>query len=247
MKKQGSFAFHLILLAGVLASCSGHEGNPVVPPADEHPAPVRMITVIGTPHVNVNFVGSLGEDPITNALEGKFSVALTDSIGRRVFLDDVRLAGVLMHEELDGLGQPSRYTLLSQELPAGFDVGDTLVFSAGSPTFSYVIIPSHMILPADSTVVHQGIDLTLPFTGIVERVLVTFEGQTGGRILYNLQVENYSGQTRIFVPGSDLAQLSVGPIKLATNVRDDEVFLAGSYLQSVTMRTSQHRDLRLEP
>jgi hypothetical protein len=238
---------HLGLLAVVLASCSSHEGNPVVPPADDHPEPVRMITVVGTPHVNVNFAGSLEEDPITNALEGQFSVALSDSLGRRVFLSDVRLAGIPMHEELDGLGQPSRYTLKSEELPAGFEIGDTLVFSAGAPPFFYVIVPSHMTLPADSTVIHQNVDLTLPFTGIVERVLVTLQGQTGGRIRYNLQVENYTGQTSIFVPGADLAQLSVGPIKLGTNVRDDEVFLEGPYLQQITMQTTQNRDLRLEP
>jgi hypothetical protein len=240
------------LLLGALTSCSSNSDNPVVPPNDDHPAPVRMITVVGTPRVKVNFTGFLTEN-LAGTLDGQFSVVFTDSIGRRTFLGDVRLAGVPMHEEVDGLGQPSRYTLDATEMPPGRAVSDTLVFSVGdglaiSPPFSYVIVPSHMVLPADSAVIHQNVDLTLPFTGIADRVLVTFTDQQGSRVRYNLQVENYSGQTSVFVRGSDLAQLSTGPLSLATNVRDDELFIASDYyLQSFTMQTTQSRGLTLAP
>ena len=248
-----TFLLLLALLSGALASCSSNSDNPVTPPVDDgHPAPVRMITVVGTPRVKVNFTGALSENPVTGLLGGQFSVILTDSVGLRTFLGDVRIAGVLMHEERDGLGQPSRYTLDSSELPSGFEVGDTLIFAVSdgltiSPPFSYLILPSHVTLPADSSVIHKGVDMTLPFSGIVERVLVSFTDQQGSRLRYNLQVENYSGQTEVFVRGSDLSQLALGPVTLGTNVLDTEMFLAGSYLQTIIMQTTQTRDLRLDP
>jgi len=249
-----TFVFLLALLAGALASCSSNSDNPVVPPGDDdHPANTRMVTVVGTPRVKVNFTGSLLENAITGSLEGQFSTFFSDSIGRRTFLGDVRLGGVLMHEETDQLGQPFRYTLNGDELPPGFTIGDTLVFSVGdgltlSPPFSYKIVPSHMTLPADSSVIHRNVDMTLPFSGMVERVLVTYTDQAGNRVRYNLQVENYTGQTSVFVRGSDLNVLVDGPVTLGTNVLDTELFVAGgSYLQSFNLQTNQNRDLRLDP
>jgi hypothetical protein len=247
-------AFILALLAATLTSCGSDSDNPVTPPVDDHPTNTRMLTIVGTPRVKVNFSGSMTQLPGLSGLGGTFSVALTDSLGRRVFLNDVRLAGVAMHEERDPtLNLPSRYVLDSSELPSTLAIGDTLLFEVRdggdiSPPFSYVILPSHLTLPADSTVIRQGEDIVLPFTGVVERVILSLVDSQGTRLRYNLQVENYSGQTSIFIRGSDLEGLSPGDLSLGTDMLDTEVIIEpGSFLQTISMVTKQSRALRLDP
>ena len=242
----------LALLAGALASCSSNSDNPVVPPGnDGHPSNVRMVTVVGTPHVKVDFRGALVENADTGTLGGSFLIFFTDSFGRRPAMDGVSLGGVPMHEVIDANNNAS-YTLDSAELPVDFEIGDTLLFVVAgpdeiSPPFSFVIIPSHVVMPADSSVIHQGVDMTLPFTGIVERVLITFTDSQGKNIRYNLQLDNYSGQTSVFIRGSDLSQLKDGPLTLGSNMRDVEKFVVNDYLQSLELTTTQIRELRLDP
>ncbi|MEP7028964.1 MAG: hypothetical protein ABI960_10250, partial [Candidatus Eisenbacteria bacterium] len=142
----------LFLTAGILAGCSNHDSMPVAPP-NPHPAPAPMFRVVGEPRVAVRFIGFLTEPAGTSPLTGNFSVTLTDSIGRRAFLNDVRLNGVVMHQEVDAFGLPSRYTLDASELP-GLALADTLRFEAidggdFTPPFAYLIVPSHLTLPPD--------------------------------------------------------------------------------------------------
>lgn len=211
-----------------------------------------MFTVVGTPHVAVKFAASLTESPGTPDLGGMFSVTMYDSIGRRIFLNDVRLNSVVMHEETDGLGLPSRYLLTAAELP-GIAIGDTIRLDAldggdFTPPFAYVIVPSHLTLPPNGTVIHENQDLVLPFTGAVERVLLTFTDTQGKRLRVNLQIENYTGQNKIFIPARDLVGLAIGDIQVATDVLDTELILEnGQLAQDVSFETRQNRLWSLQP
>jgi hypothetical protein len=162
-------AFLLALLAATLSSCSSNSDNPLVTPPAGDPPPNNMVTIVGSPRVKVLFTGNVLETVGVPEASGQFVVVIFDSIGRRAFLPNVRLQGVPMHEEVDGLGQPVRYVLDVSEMP-GVGVGDTLHFDVAdggllTPPFSYVILPSYMTLPADLTVVHESQDLVLPWSG----------------------------------------------------------------------------------
>jgi hypothetical protein len=250
---SGSLLSGLLLLAGFLASCSSNPKNPLTPsPPDDHSPPTSMFSVIGTPHVAVRFAATLTESPGTSTVGGMFSVTMYDSIGRRIFLNDVRLNSVPMHEEVDGLGLPSRYVLTGAELP-GIAIGDTIRLDAldggdFTPPFTYLIVPSHLTLPPSATVIHENQDLVLPFTGAVERVLLTLTDNQGKRLRVNLQLESYTGQNKIFIPARDLVGLAIGDIQVATDVLDTEVILEnGQLAQDVTFETRQNRLWSLQP
>jgi hypothetical protein len=245
--------FLFALLAATLSSCSSNSDNPVTPPSGDDDAPAVMVTIVGSPRVKVFFTGNITESEAGKDPRGMFWVVVTDSIGRRTFLEDVRLQGVPMHEEFDPvLGQPARYTLDVSEMP-GLQVGDTLhfdVIDGGdlTPPFSYAILPSHMLLPADSTVLHQSRDLVLPWTGAVERVLVTITDLQSKSIRFNYQVSNYSGGTRLTIPARDFAGLSPGPLFVSANVRDTELLGAtGQTRQEFDLETHQSRFWQLAP
>jgi hypothetical protein len=241
----------LLLLAGLVASCSNNDTAPLQPGPDPKPAPTPMFSVVGDPHVAVRFNGLLNEPSDSSALTGNFSVTLRDSSGKVTFLPDVRMNGVPMLEELDGLGQPSRYTL-DAALLVGLTLSDTLKFQAVdggtlSPPFTFLITPSHLTMPPDSTMLHDDTDVVMPWNGIVERVLVTVTDLTGRRLRYNLQVENYSGDSELTIPGRDFAAMFAGDIFVGTDVLDGEVRITnGSASQIITMETRQTRLWRLE-
>ena len=243
-------AFILLTFALLLSSCSSNGDNPVAPPSSEHPVPNTMVRIVGTPHVKVNFDGSLLTVPGSPDLAGSFSVIMTDSIGRRTFVNDVRLGGVPMHPEVDPLGSPARYTLNTSEIP-GLAIGDSLVFEVVdggdvTPPFRYEMLPSYLTLPVGT--IHENQDYVLPWTGAVERVLVTFTDRQGKRVRFNLQVENYSGMTSLFVRGSDLAGLVTGDVSLGTDVLDTENFVSnGAFQQFISMETRQSLVLSLQP
>jgi len=243
----------LILMAGLLVSCSSNDTAPLQPSGPgPNPAPSPMFSVVGDPHVAVRFNGLLNELSDSSAATGAFSAILTDSMGRRTFLPDVRLNGVPMIEEVDAFGSPSRYTLDASALP-GLSLDDTLRFEAVdggalTPAFTYLITPSHLTMPPDSTVLHNDVDITMPWNGAVERVLVTLTDLTGKRLRINLQIENYTGLGQIMIPGRDLGQLYPGDISVGTDVLDGEFRVTnGSASQTVIMETRQNRLWRLAP
>jgi hypothetical protein len=241
-------------LALALASCSSNPDNPIItqPPVDDHPAPNVMFHVVGDPRVAVRFTGNLVEAPGSLVPTGQFAVTVYDSVGRRIFLTDVRLNGVVMTQELDPNLQPSRYLLDPSALP-GLAIGDTIrleVVDGGVITtpFTYIIVPSHLTLPPDSTVIHKTANLVLPWTGAVERVLVNLTDSQGTRLRANLQLENYTGEHDLFIPARDLAGLSVGDVQVGTDVLDTELIInAGQLRQDVSFETRQSRFWRLEP
>jgi len=241
--------FLLALLAAMLSSCSSNPDNPVAPPVDEEGAPTVMAQVIGSPRVKVSFKGYLTESPGVPDPTGAFTVAIYDSTGRITFLVDVRLEGVPMHPATDGT---TRYLLDLDEIP-GFQVGDTLHFDVVdggtlTPPFSYVIVPSHLTLPADSAVVHQSQDLVLPWSGAIERLLVTISDSQSKSIRFNYQVSNYTGGTRLTIPARDLAGLKAGPLFVSTDVRDTELLGAtGQTRQEFDLETHQSRSWVLAP
>jgi len=239
--------------AALLASCSSKNDNPMVtPPVDEHPAPTPMVRVIGTPRVKVLFQGNLTEPPDSLVPNGSFSVVVYDSIGRRTFLNEVRLGGVVMHEEVDGLGSPARYLLDATEIP-NLHVGDSLRFEVidggiYTPPFAYELLPSYLELPPAGTVVHETQDLVIPWHGAVERVLVTITDIQAKRIRFNFQVENFTGETKLFIPARDLKGLTTGEILVGTDVLDTELIGAGgANLQSLSTETRQNRSWTLAP
>jgi hypothetical protein len=240
--------------AGVLSSCSSHNDNPVVPKIDEHPAPTPMARLIGTPRVKVVFSGNLLESPGGGHVPaGTFSAVVYDSIGRRTFLGDVRLQGVPMRQAVDPqFSQPIRYVLEASELPP-MAIGDSMRFEvvdggAITPPFAYEMLPSYIVLPPDSTVVHESADLVLPWHGAIERVLVTITDAQSKRLRFNLQVENFTGEPKLFIPARDLAGLAVGELLVGTDVLDTEVIGAtGANRQEFSFETRQQREWRLAP
>ena len=245
-------ALLFVLLAATLTSCSSNSDNPVAPPSGEG-APSPMVTIIGSPRVKVDFNGNVLESRDQPSTGGSFTVVIFGSDTFPTFLKDVRLQGIPMHEEVNNLGEPFRYTLPVSEIP-GLEVGDTVHFDVldggdQTPPFSYRIVLPHVILPPDSTVMHQSKDLFLPWTGAVERVLVTVTDITNKRLTFNYQVENYTGGTGFTIPARDFAGLyEPGPLFVGTNLRDDEELITdGQALQTFGLITRQDRVWLLEP
>jgi len=247
--KTRTSVLFLALLAATLSSCSSDPDNPVTPPLDDEDAPIVMAKVIGSPRVKVSFRGDMTESPGVPDPSGAFSVTVYDSTGRTAFLVDLRLEGVPMHPATDGT---TRYLLNLSEIP-GFQIGDSLHFDVVdggtlTPPFSYVILPSHLTLPPDSAVVHQSQDLVLPWSGAVERVIVTISDTQSKSISFLYRVSNYTGATKLTIPARDLAGLKAGELFVGTDVQDTENLGAtGQTLQQLDLETRQSRAWHLAP
>ena len=211
-----------------------------------------MFSLVGDPRVSVRFSALLSELPDSVALTGSFGVIISDSTTQRTFLPDVRIDGAPLVQEVDQFGSPFRYTLDASALPT-LRLADTLRLEvvdggARTPPFTYVILPSHLTLPPDSTVLHAAEDLTLTWNGEVERVLVTLTDGIGRRLRFNLQVSNYTGLNQLLIPSHDMAQFAPGDLHVSTDVLDDEVRIVdGPTIHSVTMETRQMRVWRIAP
>jgi hypothetical protein len=240
-----------LLGALVLASCSSDDPGPVAPGADG--PPVNAVSVIGRPHVALTFDGGVTERVSNGPLTGLFRVILSDSIGRRVFLPDVRLQDSTMTEERGTLDEPIQYVLdVGDRLP-GLRLRDTLRFEVRdggevTPPFTVRIIPSMLTLFPDSTVITGHDDISIPWSGQVERVILALTDESGTRVRINLQVQNYSGLGHVVIPARDLAALQPGLILVGTNVLDTEVRVAtGVPRLSITHETNQRRAWILRP
>jgi hypothetical protein len=207
---------------------------------------------VGSPRIAVFFRGFMTEGAPGTTPVGQFAVTLIDSIGRRVFVDEARLNGILMQQEFDDLGLPARYLLTPGDVP-GLAIGDTVrfeVIDGGDLTtpFTYVIVPSHLVMPPDSSVLRRSEDLELPWTGAIERVIVTINDRQGVRISVTQRFENYTGDDALFIPARDMAGLALGELQVGTDVLDTElVLLNGQLRQEVSFETRQSRIWRLDP
>lgn len=243
-----------LLAALVLASCSSNEDSPTAPvaPGDDGP-PVNALSVIGQPRVALTFDGGVTERLADGPLTGVFRVILSDSIGRRVFLPDVRLQDTTMVEERDIFDNPSQYTLQVEDRLPALRLRDTLRFEVRdggevTPPFTVRIIPSKLTLLPDSTVITGRDDIEIPWSGQVERVILALTDERGTRVRTVFQLENYSGLKRVTIPARDLALLQPGIILVGTNVLDTEVRVStGVPRLSVTHETNQRRAWILRP
>jgi len=243
-----------LLAALVLASCSSNDDSPTAPvaPGDDGP-PVNALSVIGQPRVALTFDGGVTERLADGPLTGVFRVILSDSIGRRVFLPDVRLQDTTMVEERDIFDNPSQYTLQVEDRLPELRLRDTLRFEVRdggevTPPFTVRIIPSKLTLLPDSTVITGRDDIEIPWSGQVERVILALTDARGTRVRTVFQLENYSGLKRVTIPARDLALLKPGIILVGTNVLDTEVRVStGVPRLSVTHETNQRRAWILRP
>lgn len=237
-----------------LASCGRDGDGPVAPPAPAAgDSTTSMLFLEGRPRCLVLFDGGVTEATSGGALSGSFRVLFDDSAGRRVFLPDVRLNGEPMVEQVDPFGSPVQSTLdLPPALP-GLALADTLrlvVADGGevTPPFTLGVVPSRFLLPADSTVVPRDRDLVLPFSGRVERIILTLTDGNGKRLRFQLLVDHYSGLARIVVPARDLRGLAPGLLLVGTNVADTETaFAATGQPVLVTYQSTQRRAWKLAP
>jgi hypothetical protein len=238
----------------LVASCSSDDSTPTAPiaPGDDGP-PVNAVSVIGQPRVTVTLDGGVVERLADGPLTGIFRVILSDSIGRRVFLPDVRLQDSTMTEERGPLDEPVQYTLQVENRLPELRLRDTLRFEVRdggdiTPSFTVRIIPSRLTLLPDSTVITGREDIEIPWSGQVERVILALTDESGTRVRFNLQLQNYSGLKRVVIPARDLALLQPGPIQVGTNVLDTEVRVnTGVPRLSITHETNQRRVWILEP
>ena len=243
-----------LLGALLLASCSTDDSTPVAPigPGDDGP-PINAVSVIGQPRVALTFDGGVTERLSNGPLTGIFRVILSDSIGRRVFLPDVRMQDSSMTEERDIFDNPSQYVMQVEDRLPELRLRDTLRFEvrdggAVTPPFTVRIIPSQLTLFPDSTVISGRDDIAIPWSGQVERVILALTDARGTRVRTVFQLENYSGLRRVVVPARDLAQLLPGVIIVGTNVLDTEVRAnTGTPRLSVTHETNQQRAWILQP
>jgi len=247
-------------LALLVASCSSNDSSPNAPnapivpivPGDDGP-PVNAVSVIGQPRVALTFDGGVVERLADGPLTGIFRAILSDSIGRRVFLPDVRLQDSLMTEERDIFDNPNQYTLQVEDRLPDLRLRDTLRFEvrdggAITPPFTVRIIPSRLTLFPDSTVITGRDDIEIPWSGQVERVILALTDARGTRVRTVFQLENYSGLMRVVIPARDLALLQPGAIQVGTNVLDTEVRVAtGVPRMSITHETNQRRVWILQP
>ncbi len=246
-------AFGFLAALG-LASCSSDETTPLapMPPGDDGP-PVNAVTVVGQPRVAVALDGGMTERLSGGPLTGVFRVILSDSIGRRVFLPDVRLQDSAMVEERDIFDNPSQYTLQVEAKLPTLRLRDTLRFEvrdggAITTPFTIRITPSQLTLFPDSTVITGRDDIEVPWSGRVERVILALTDSRGTRVRTVFQLENYSGLRHVVIPARDLALLQPGVITVGTNVLDTEVRAnTGVPRLSVSHETSQRRAWILQP
>ncbi len=226
--------FHLpgLLLASALVfvSCGSDAPAPLAPaPADTTSS---MLIIDGQARVSVALEGSLVEATSGGALSGSFRAILEDSTGQRVFLPRVRMNGVALSEEIDGLGNPARYTLDVLTALPGLALTDTLRFAIEdggtvTPPFTLRMPPSRVELLPDSTVVAKGRSLRFRWSGRIERLILTLTDQFGRRLRANLAFENYSGLREVTLPARDLAPLAPGPLSVAAGITDSEARFAG--------------------
>ena len=247
-------AFGLVV-ALALASCSDDDPAPLAPidPGDDDGPPVNAVSVVGEPRVTVTFDGGLTERIADGPLTGIFRWIFSDSIGRRVFLPDVRMQDSTMVEERDIFGNPNQYTLQVEDRLPELRLRDTLRFEVrdgGEITtpFTVRIIPSRLTLFPDSTVITGRDDIEIPWSGQVERVILTLTDSRGMRVRTVFQLENYSGLKRVTIPARDIALLQPGLILVGTNVLDTEVRAnVGRPRLAVSMETNQRRAWILSP
>jgi len=237
----------LVLLAGALASCSDDE-TPVTPKTGADPPPTSLLTIVGDPHIAVNLTGFMREITDDAPLMGNFRITLNDSVGRRIFVPVLNMNGFPLIADTVS----AQYTLDVATM-VGFTLADTVHFAVtdggeATPPFEYVIVPSHVFLPDDSTVVSKGSDLTLKWNGIADRVLITFVDSQGMSLRINLQVENFSGLSKITIPARDLSLLTSGRITVGANLLDTELRLSPDLRrQQVSFQATQERVWFLEP
>jgi hypothetical protein len=238
----------LLVLAGALASCSDDETPPMAPVTGDDPPPTSLLTIVGDPHVAVNLTGFMREIFDHAPLTGNFRITLNDSVGRRIFVPGVNLNGVPLTADTLSV----QYTLDVATM-SGFTLADTLHFAVTdggdvTPPFEYVIVPSHVFLPDDSTVISQGADLVLKWNGIADRVIITLIDSQGMSLRINLQVENFSGLSKLTIPARDLALLTTGRITVGANLLDTELRLSPDLRrQQVSFQATQERTWFLEP
>jgi hypothetical protein len=218
----------------VAASCERNGDGPLAPAVTPGADSTRSMLILqGQPRVFILFDGGATEQAAGAALTGSFPVLFDDSLGRRVFLPGVRFNGVAMNEERDQFGSPIQSTIdLATALP-GLAMADTLrleVFDGGllTPPFTVGVVPSRVLLAADSTIVPRDRDLVLPFTGRIERLTITLTDVNGKRLRFQLSIDNFSGISQVVVPARDLRGLAPGPLAVATNILDVETRTAAT-------------------
>jgi hypothetical protein len=238
----------------VLASCSSDDPAPLAPddPGDDGP-PVNAVSVVGEPRVTVVFDGGLTERLSGGPLTGLFRGIFSDSVGRRVFLPDVRMQDSTMVEERDIFDNPNQYTLQVEDRLPELRLRDTLRFEVRdggviTPPFTVRIIPSQLTLLPDSSVITGHDDIDIPWSGQVERVILSLTDSRGMRLRTVFQLENYSGLKHVTIPARDIALLQPGLILVGTNVLDTEVRAnVGRPRLSVSLETNQRRAWILSP
>lgn len=240
----------LLASALVFMSCGSDAPAPLAPaPADTTSS---MLAIDGQPRVSVAIEGSLVEGTSGGPLTGTFRAILEDSTGQRVFLPRVRMNGVALVEEFDGLGSPARYTLdVTAALP-GLALADTLRFAiedggTATPPFTLRMSPSRLELAPDSTVVAKGQSLRFRWSGRIERLILTLTDQSGTRLRANLAFENYSGLREVTLPARDLVPLAAGPLAVAASLTDSEARVAGPRFVTLTYQSTQRRAWTLVP
>jgi len=243
-----------VLAALLLASCSSDDSTPLAPGSPGADGlPVNAVTLLGAPRVALSFDGGVVERVTDGPLTGVFRVILSDSIGRRVFLPDVRLQDSTLTEERDSFGNPSQYVLQVEDRLPTLRLRDTLRFEVRdggviTTPFTVRIIPSRLDLLPDSTVITGRDDISIPWSGQIERVILALTDTRGTRVRLVFQLENYTGLTHVVIPARDFAVLQPGIIQVGTNVLDTELRIGtGVPRLSVTHETNQRRLWILQP
>jgi hypothetical protein len=201
----------------------------------------------------VSLDGGMTERLSDGPLTGVFRLILSDSIGRRVFLPDVRMQDSAMTEERDIFDNPSQYVMQIEDRLPDLRMRDTLRFEVRdggdvTPPFAVHIVPSQLTLFPDSTVITGRDDIEIPWSGQVERVILALTDTRGTRVRTVFQLENYTGLRRVVLPARDLALLQPGPIQVGTNLLDTEVRAnTGVPRVLVSHETNQRRVWILRP
>lgn len=236
----------------VLSSCSSDDPAPLAPGPTPEDTTRSMLIIDGQARVSVALDGSLVEATSGGAVTGSFRAILADSTGQRVFLPRVRMNGVAMVEEFDGLGNPAQSTIdIATALP-GLTLADTLRFAVEdggtvTPPFTLRMSPSRLELLPDSTVVSKSQSLRFRWSGRIERLILTLTDAFGTRLRANLVFENYSGLREVTLPVRDLAPLGPGPLSVAASITDSEARFAGPRLVTLTYQATQRRSWTLVP